>query len=374
MLPPGGNVSSHDKYAIGADREPWSIPMAGDSRFTWEYDDGRAKLLALYQKGKDKQWDAARRIDWSLPVDPRQPLGLPPETAPIFGSRTFEKIKGDEAEMGRLAQHVTSWQFSQFLHGEQGAMICAARITEAVTDLDAKFYAATQVMDEARHAEAYARFLQEKVGMLYPINPHLKTLLAQTLSDARWDMPYLGMQVLIEGVALAAFGMLRDMTPVALPKQILAYVMQDEARHVAFGRLVLRDYYKQLTRAELAEREEFVVEGCYLLRDRFTAEEVWRTLGYDVADCLDTVERSPLMQAYRSLLFTRIVPCVKDIGLWGPKVQKAFLDIGVTQLASTDLEVLMKSDEDLAEKIDEDRRQLVVRKEEVAEVIRFGAE
>ncbi len=366
-------MSSYDKYSNAVEREPWSVPMAGDSRFTWEYDDGRAQLLALYQKGKDKQWDAAKRIDWSLPVDPNGPLGLPPETAPIYGSRTFEKIKGDEKEMGRLAQHLTAWQFSQFLHGEQGAMICASRITEAVSDLDAKFYAATQVMDEARHAETYARFLQEKVGLLYPINKHLQTLLAQTLSDARWDMPYLGMQVLIEGVALAAFGLLRDMTPVALPKQILAYVMQDEARHVAFGRLALRDYYKHLSAAELAEREEFVVEGSYLLRDRFTAEEVWHNLGYDVQDCVDTVDRSPTTQMFRSLLFTRIVPCVKDIGLWGPKVQKAFADLGVTHLSSIDLPTLMKSDEDLAERIDAEKRELATRQAEVAEVIRLGA-
>src|SRR6266571_4906122 len=119
--------------------------MAGDSRFTWEYDDGRAQLLALYQKGKDKQWDAAKRIDWSLPIDTAGPLGLPPESAPIYGSRTFERIKNDATEMGRLARHVVAWQFSQFLHGEQGALICASRIAESVADLDAKFYAATQV-------------------------------------------------------------------------------------------------------------------------------------------------------------------------------------------------------------------------------------
>jgi hypothetical protein len=354
------------------ERETWSVPMGGETRFTWEYDDGRKKLLALYQKGKDKQWDQTKRIDWGQPVDPHNPMQLPQETVPIYGSKTFDRIKDDPVEMGRLAQHLTSWQFSQFLHGEQGAMICAARITESVPDLDAKFYAATQVMDEARHAETYARFLQDKIGLVYPINVHLKTLLAQTLSDRRWDMPYLGMQVLIEGVALAAFGLLRDMTPVALPKQILAYVMQDEARHVAFGRLALRDYYSQLSDAERAEREEFVVEGCYLLRDRFDAEEVWGNLGYDVKECVETVDRSPFTQMYRSLLFTRIVPCVKDIGLWGPKVQKAYADMGVTGFASTDLSALMKNDEDIAEKLDADK-EIAARTAEVADVIRFGA-
>jgi hypothetical protein len=364
-------VTTYDKYAIPAEREIWSVPMAGDTRFSWEYDDGRQKLLALYQKGKDKQWDQARRIDWSLPFDVTNPLDLPPEAVPIYGSKTYEKIKDDPVEMGRLAQHLTAWQFSQFLHGEQGAMICASRITEAVPDLDAKFYAATQVMDEARHAETYARFLQDKVQLLYPINKHLKVLLEQTLTDKRWDMPYLGMQVLIEGVALAAFGLLRDMTKVALPKQILAYVMQDEARHVAFGRLALRDYYGQLSDAERSEREEFVVEGCYLLRDRFTAEEVWETLGYDVDECINHVDKSPMTQMYRSLLFTRIVPCVKDIGLWGPKVQAAYADMGVTGYAATDLSALMEKDEELAEKIDAEKR--AEREQEIADIIRLGA-
>ncbi len=365
-------MSTHDKYASPVERENWTIPMAGDTRFSWEYDDGRKKLLALYQKGKDKQWDQTTRIDWSLPFDTANPLDLPPESVPIYGSRTYEKIKDDPDEMGRLAQHLTAWQFSQFLHGEQGAMICAARISESVPDLDAKFYAATQVMDEARHAETYARFLQEKVGLVYPINKHLKVLLEQTLTDSRWDMPYLGMQVLIEGVALAAFGLLRDLTKVPLPRQILAYIMQDEARHVAFGRLALRDYYAQLSDAERDEREQFVVEGCYLLRDRFDAEEVWETLGYDVAECTEHVDRSPMTRMYRSLLFTRIVPCVKDIGLWGPKVQAAYADMGVTGYASTNLSALMKNDEDIAEKIDEEK-QLAARKAEIAQVIRLGA-
>src|SRR4051812_45588427 len=138
-------------------------------------------------------------------------------------------------------RHQISWQFSQFLHGEQGAMITAAKIVETVPDIDSKFYSATQTMDEARHVEIFSKFLHEKIGMIYPINNNLQNLLGDTLTDSRWDMPYLGMQVLIEGLALAAFGVIRDWATKPLPKQILAYVMQDEARHVAFGRMALRD-------------------------------------------------------------------------------------------------------------------------------------
>src|SRR5438105_11060883 len=237
------------------------------------------------------------------------------EFCPIYGSRQWDKLS--QPERDELGQHLGSWLFSQFLHGEQGALTVAARIVESVPDMDSKFYAATQAMDEARHVELYQRFIRDKIGMYYPINTDLARLLADALADSRWDMPYLGMQVLIEGLALAAFGVHRDITGNALVKQLLAYVMQDEARHVAFGRLALRDYYAQLTEAERAEREEFTVQACWHMRDRFNQKEVWERLGLPVDECIEILDHSETMQLFRSRLFTRIVPTVKDIGLWG---------------------------------------------------------
>jgi P-aminobenzoate N-oxygenase AurF len=246
----------------------------------------------------------------------------------------------------------------------------AARIVESVPDMDSKFYAATQVMDEARHVELFSRFTQDKIGLFYPINPDLARLLADALGDSRWDMPYLGMQVLIEGLALAAFGVHREMATTPLVKQLLAYVMQDEARHVAFGRLALRDYYAGLTSAELADREEFVVEGCYLMRNRFVMREVWEHMGFNVEECVAVTEKSPTQTAFRTLLFTRIAPCVKDIGLWGPKVRHAFADLGVIDAADSDLEALMRDDEDIANRMErEHAADLAARKEEVDAVI-----
>jgi hypothetical protein len=272
-----------------------------------------------------------------------------------------------------MRHHNAAWNFSQFLHGEQGAMVCAAKIVEVVPDMDAKFYAATQTMDEARHVEAFSRFLQEKIGLVYPINKNLTALLADTLNDSRWDMPYLGMQVLIEGLALAAFGVQRDLAPEgSLAKQLLAYVMQDEARHVAFGRISLKDYYSALTEAERGEREEFVVDACYLMRDRFRGEEVFETLGLNVKECADWVDTSPLMIQFRSHLFSRIVPIVKDIGLWGDKVQKAFSDMGVLDMAGFDIEALMKADEDQAESLDQAHSEMAARAVEVDEAIAAG--
>ncbi|MEV5506083.1 ferritin-like domain-containing protein [Streptomyces orinoci] len=350
----------------------WEVPASGAARFGWEYQDGRERLLALYQKGKDKQWDAGKRLDWDLEVDPDDPLGVPDENLTVYGTRYWDLMS--EADKRQLRHHFASWQFSQFLHGEQGALVCASRIVESVPDLDAKFYSATQAMDEARHVEIYSRFLHEKIGLLYPINDNLRALLGDTLRDSRWDMPYLGMQVLIEGLALAAFGMLRDTTDKPLPKQILTYVMQDEARHVAFGRLALRDYYRQLTEAELREREEFVIEGCYLMRDRLRGDEVLTNFGIPAGEAGELSERSQFLQVFRKLLFSRIVPCVKDIGLWGERLQRAYADMGVFELGDANLDLLMAQDEELAEQLDAQRfkAEEAARTAEVARTIAEG--
>ncbi|MGW6011596.1 ferritin-like domain-containing protein [Streptomyces sp. NPDC055210] len=367
-------MPTYDLYAKDPGAPLWQVPATGAARFSWEYDEGRDRLLALYQKGKDKQWDGQKRIDWDLEVDPHDPIGTPDESISIYGTPYWEKM--NDRDRGELRKHIAAWQFSQFLHGEQGAMVCAARIVESVPDLDAKFYSATQTMDEARHAEIYSRFLHEKIGMLYPVDDNLQSLLGDTLRDSRWDMPYLGMQVLIEGLALAAFGLIRDTTDKPLPKQILAYVMQDEARHVAFGRMALRDYYKQLSDAELREREEFVIEGCYLMRDRLRGTEVLENFGVPRAEAEEYTEQSEFLALFRQLLFSRIVPCVRDIGLWGKRLQQAYVDMGVFDMGNSNLDLLMSQDEELAEKLDADRfaAEEQARVTEVSAAIRSGEE
>jgi P-aminobenzoate N-oxygenase AurF len=367
-------MTSEASYIRPVSPGTWDVPAAGATRFTWEYDDGRDRLLALYQKGKDKQWDASSRIDWDAPVDPDNPLGLPDEFNPLRGSQIWDRMPSSARD--ELRRHNCSWIFSQFLHGEQGALAVAARIVEAVPELDAKFYAATQVMDEARHVELFARFMNDKIGLLYPVNDGLARLLEDALSDSRWDMPYLGMQVLIEGLALAAFGIYRDIATNPEVKRMLAYVMQDEARHVAFGRLALKDCYSQLSDAERAEREDFVVEGCHLMRQRFQAREVFEHVGLPVEECMQFVGNSEVYGLFQSLLFSRIVPCVRDIGLWGDKVQQAYAEIGVLDAAKADLGALMARDEEIAARYDDEReaRDLAARRVEVETAIASGRE
>jgi hypothetical protein len=338
-------------YAVPVTETGWHIPGVGATvSFDWEYDGGRQRMLQLYQKGKDKQWDSTHRIDWSTELDPTDQGLLPDEVVPIFGSAHWERLS--RAEKDRVRHHYLAWTNSQFLHGEQGALVCSAKIVATVPQIDSKFYAATQTMDEARHVETYARYLTDKLQLAYPINEALQSLLDQTISDPRWDVTYLGMQVMIEGVALAAFSMIRDFTGDPLGRSINAYVMQDEARHIAFGRLALKDAYAELTEPERREREEFVVEASYLLRDRFLAREVWETLGYDADELTDYVDRHQMMTEFRRALFSRVVPTVKDIGLWGPQVQRAFEDMGVLQFQDLDVDQLSDADEHIAQEME----------------------
>ncbi|MFL5295788.1 MAG: ferritin-like domain-containing protein [Phenylobacterium sp.] len=339
-----------DRYPFpAAEGSQWTVPQDFDVVFNWDYADGRETMMGLYRKGIEMQWNAETRIDWSQELDEENPEQLPEEMLPISGMAEYEKMSAKEKATVR--RHFQGWQISQFMQGEQGALICAAKIVTQVPDVDSKFYASTQVIDEARHVESYKRLL-EKFGVAYPITPPLQELIDQVLRDSRWDMTYLGMQVVIEGLALAAFQQIRDHAQNPLAAAVNAYVMQDESRHVAFGRLALRDFYPQLTQKERDEREEFLLEACYLMRDRFDAVEVWKTLGLDPARCAEHMYDSGFMEMFRSSLFTRIVPIVKDIGLWGDTIRNGYETMGIIGFAQTDVQALQDSDETIAKEHD----------------------
>jgi len=202
--------------------------------------------------------------------------------------------------------------------------------------IDAKYYAATQVMDEARHVEVFARYLDEKLSSQYRINPNLRSLLDDILSDSRWDITYLGMQIMVEGLALAAFGMMQQITSEPLLKKLLRYVMSDEARHVAFGVLSLKEFYAGLTASELRERQEFAFDTACRLQQRFMQGEVWERMGVDpnvVKELLDA-NNPPEQQIFQTMLFSKIVPNCKKLGLLDAAdgwLRERFTETGVIQ-------------------------------------------
>jgi hypothetical protein len=227
-----------------------------------------------------------------------------------------------------------NWTLSQFLHGEQGALLCTAKIVETVPWYDAKLYASTQTMDEARHVEVFHRYIDEKLEGGFQVNAHLRMLLDDIVNDSRWDMTYLGMQVMVEGLALAAFGFMHQMTEEPLLKQLLRYVMSDEARHVAFGVLSLREVYEGMTDAEIKDRQEFAYEAAVRMRDRFLSQEVWQRFGVNPKEVVPLVLRDPNREVFQQLLFSKIVPNCKKLGLLdrnGAWLRRRYEEMGVIQ-------------------------------------------
>ncbi|MXW57638.1 MAG: ferritin-like domain-containing protein [Acidimicrobiia bacterium] len=293
-----------------------------DALFTWDYAKGaRPQLERLYEKAKTSQWNAQTDLDWSIEVDPYEAFSVFSESnfTPEFEPDKSRRLPTDnwgEAEWREFSLESFKWRMSQFLHGEQGALLCTAKIVETVPWIDAKYYAATQVVDEARHVEVFGQYIETKLGDSYPINVHLKMLLDDIINDSRWDMTYLGMQIMVEGLALAAFGFMYQLTPEPLLKQLLRYVMADEARHVAFGVLSLQEFYSELTVPELRERQEFAFEAAVRMRDRFLSQEVWERLGVPVRPMVENFLSLPAEQKpFQNILFSKIVPNCKKLGL-----------------------------------------------------------
>ena len=309
-----------------------------DAIFTWDYSLARPALRKLYEKAKTGQWNATTDLPWDTEVDLEKVVAA--DQVAIAAGLDPNHYEGtvveswSDKEWLEFGVENRRWTLSQFMHGEQGALLCTAKITETVPWYDAKLYASTQVVDEARHVEVFARYLDEKLGGAYPINAHLRMLLDDIVNDSRWDMTYLGMQVMVEGLALAAFGFMHQMTEEPLLKQLLRYVMSDEARHVAFGVLSLREVYEGMTDAEIKDRQEFAYEAAVRMRDRFLSQEVWQRFGVNPKEVVPLVLRDPNREVFQQLLFSKIVPNCKKLGLLDRNdawLRRRYEEMGVIQ-------------------------------------------
>ena len=312
-----------------------------DTLFTWNYERSRPALSKLYEKAKTSQWNVTTDLDWSIEVDQQKEVGNTPGLGMAVEAGLIDLSQTPVAHWGKkewtnFEIESSNWSLSQFLHGEQGALLCTARIVETVPWIDAKYYAATQVMDEARHVEVFGRYLYEKMSSQYPINAHLRMLLDDIVSDSRWDITYLGMQIMVEGLALAAFGFMHMLTQEPLLKKLLRYVMSDEARQVAFGVLSLQEYYQGLNQDEIRERQEFAFEAALRMRDRFLQQEVWERQGVNPVEVIKFMRESGPQggDPFQYMLFSKIVPNCKKLGLldagdgW---LRERFTEIGVIQ-------------------------------------------
>ena len=297
-----------------------------DRLFLWDYERDRGQLVTLYNKAMGSQWNSVTDLDWSIDVDPERLVAE--QDSPLLAvARVAGTLPGSpmatwtEKEYSQLGIEFFKANLSQFMHGEQGAMMTAAKIVETVPWIDAKYYASTQTMDEARHTEVFAKYLRTKLGDAYPMSPFLKEQIWSLLEDSRWDIAYLGMQIVIESLALAAFGDMLRRTEEPLLTKLLRYVMSDEARHVAFGVLTLSEFYRDLSEAELKERQEFLVDATLNSRSRATTPEVWERMGTTAEEVfpfiMQAAEKAKLnpMRGFARGFFAKLVPNVRKLGL-----------------------------------------------------------
>jgi hypothetical protein len=310
------------------------MPVSYAARFDWHYLRDRPALSKLYEAAKKSQWNAAADLDWSTEVvfDDPERAPLPDRISPTYGHPCVKAMNARELEQGRRAY--IAWMLSQFLHGEQGALFAACQVTEAVPWLDGKLYGTTQVVDEGRHVEVFHTYLTRKIEKRYDINDNLYVVVDALISDARWDMKFLGMQIMIEGLALGAFGMVQQLTGDPLLRQLLRYVISDEARHVHFGVLALQEFMHQLTEKERREREDWTFEVSLFLRNRFLAHELYDEFyGHAMTrrQWDELISSSQMMTTFRTAMFRRVIPNLKRIGLLTDRIRPHYEQLGLLQ-------------------------------------------
>ena len=307
--------------------EIFNTPLTGS--YNWDYTIADDRIKKLYELGKELNWNGSIDLNWEYthPADER--IVEPDEELPHETLEAYDKLSEEEKIL--FDRHSTAELMSQFLHGEQGALLVASQLASCAPTYNAKLYAASQTFDEARHVEVFNRYLQEKIGIHYPINPSLKLLLDKILTDERWDLKFIGMQIIIEGLALAAFERQRAAAMDPLLKDLFYLVIRDEARHVTFGVNYLEEFVDTLSDEEKEDRADFAYEACVVMRNRFGSDNVMKHYGWNVEEAQQVLNQSETSKLFNNLLFSKIMPNLKRIGLLTDKTLEKYEEMDILQ-------------------------------------------
>ena len=305
--------------------EIFNTPLVG--HYNWDYTDADTRIKKLYELGKELNWNGSIDLDWSNSLK----KGQPPLKAELIARMEGPLAALPEEERLEYMRHDQAWTLSQFLHGEQGAMLVASQLVSCAPTYQAKLYAASQTFDEARHVEVFARYIKEIHGIEYPINKSLKALIDKILSDERWDLKFIGMQIIIEGLALAAFQTTKETSNCPLLRQLVHYVIRDEARHVTFGVNYLQEFLETLSEEEVEDRAMFAYEACVVMRARIINTELpARWFGMSEEEILEMVVNDDTQDMFNNMLFSRVMPNLKKIGLLTDKVLPLYEKLNLT--------------------------------------------
>ncbi|MBF6567847.1 MAG: ferritin-like domain-containing protein [Candidatus Binataceae bacterium] len=324
-----------------------SIKTPLESVFDFDYSVRFPQLDRLYENAKRDQWNVSTAVNWDRPIS-GPPLNM--NLMPICQTQVYRSLS--QARQDLLGRKFAAWRLSQFLHGEQGALMVAAQLVDAAPDLDAKMCAAAQVMDEARHVEAFRKYIT-KLDRIYPIDPTLDRLLRAVMAHERWEPKYTGMQIITEGLAIAAFRFMHAQTGDELLKELLEYIMKDEARHVGFGMLALRDAVRKLSPTERKALEDFAFAACDMTitkvtdgvpRDGFLSyHQVFDEMEIPIGRMREEMRENQgwkdaeraMEKQFNSMLFVdTLIPCLRQLELLNTRTQPWYEQLGVLALAA----------------------------------------
>ena len=312
--------------------EIFQTPLTG--AYNWDYTVADNRIKKLYELGKKLNWNAEVDVDWSPEYKELSDEEFDFENNQW--SNHPEYAKWDKEKRKEFIKDLNAWSISQFLHGEQGALLVASQLASCAPTFNAKLYAASQTFDEARHVEAFNKYLQTRIQKTWPIGRALKGLLDKILTDPRWDLKFIGMQIVIEGLALAAFQASKDASNDPVYKEMVGYIIRDEARHVTFGVNYLEEFVKTLTEEERQDRAQFALEACTVSRNRLRAYDVWEKYGMDL-EFTEEYNKTNVFQAqFQDVLFSRIMPNLKRIGLLTDELIPEYEKLGVMGYADGD--------------------------------------
>ncbi len=320
-----------DEAKIADLRTQLDVDVPIDLHWTWNYGSEVEELRALYERGKRGQWNAESDIDWTAPFDrnewflPKVGLQLMPSVLSIMGA--------DDEICKQAAFDEFAWTFSQLLHGEQAALQLCGQLTNACPTLDAKYYAASQVADEARHVEVISKFLQRKIGTIYPISGTLKVLLDKLLEAPTWKTKTLGMQCLFEGMAVGIFDLIQKGSTNALLSDVIRRVKQDEARHAAFGILTMRRVVQEATPDEMTEMEDFsynILETLNANQQLDMLHDLAPKYGLDPTNVVQMLVGSEEWAKFNSDVFMHtVVPNLARLGLITERTEDKYRKVAI---------------------------------------------
>jgi len=322
--------------------ESHPVTARHDTLFEHAYPVESPDLRSLYEKAKRDQWNVSRDIDWTQPYDVEQGV-LADEMLDIYGTPFWDRLT--QAERGDLNRRFANWRLGVLLYGEHGAMLLCSQLVECVSGTDAKFFQATQVVDEARHNEVLNRYVTERLGGLrYPLPDFERELFDTLLSDSRWTVKTIGLQLVAETFAVALFRMLAETSKDPLLRQICKYILQDESRHMGFGMLSLPDVIRELSDAERAELEEVTHWALVKTLTGQFPEPVFRELGFGDAEIKAIhahrreraagAEGSHFRKLFRKDLHGTLLGNLQKVGLLTERIRPRLESVGIRVPAS----------------------------------------